>query len=668
MIRDPHSIIHNTKLVNDIKDAFETMSPKAMDKRANIEKQWNEYKDIFDMKHNPEKEVYESRYSSIAKIPTASNSLKKLARAVRRNVLPYTRPFEPQPSGTDDVMAYEESLERANRHAKYIEYQMFDTKTNNLRKRILPYITQYILYGLAVARIRHSHHVTTRSVNGIQVKEESLMPAIDFIDIFRWYIYPDKISDIMSAKLIWQWSVVRNARLKAMEKKGYYKNVDKALDMGEQLADGRMENTTTSNSYTINLGQEANKAAKTRSARTNSGPMDRLDIDRELLTREGGYSIIHEGYYIEDVAYTDADGVKHDRDGELEIVNFVYCNGEIIQARIVDELPYLITRVDDLPNEFYQHSSVRPIFRMLYIEEGLLAQTLQQVEVMGAVLARFDSRNGTPPPKKITPITIFDAPPGGFELFRISDTSRNNINTLGLLDSSIRESLFSSPPTDSNVNMRSRGSRTKGGMQQMAEDALQSIIEESMKIEDTLLIPMVEKFHKLNQRIDEDQMVQVPSGTKGELGALGYGHENIKIAPEDIQTPASYRWLGSMRVISESQLSQNAANFLAIASRYGEDQVNVDIVRILRGLYSTGFGQKDAEQVIKYPDGSNKVPIKVIASVLEAMMKAGEIDEDAAQKMIGFIKQLQSQQNQQPGGNGSRMPIASAPFMESINR
>lgn len=664
-ITDSFSILHNTKFVEKLKSDFELILPTIIRNRENIEKQWKEFQRIFTISHDENKEMISSRFAKLAKIPSASRSLKKMVRAIKRNALPYNRPFEPQVIGANmmEEEARNQAVKQANRHGGLIEHQMFNI--NKLRQRIPQSILQYILYGLTVAKVSQKHFMENVIADNKMHRREVISPYVDFLDIFRWYIYPEAISDIDAAKWMFEWSVVRTAKLRKMEKLGFLKNVNNAIENASTILNpNNITKSTTNTGYNIKVGDETNRFAKEQASRASKGLADSLNIDMNLLSKDGGYSLIYDGYYREDVGFTTLEGQQFKEDGEIENIRFVYCNGEILMARVEPDHPYIVCRADDLPNQFYQHSDTRAIFRLLYIEESILCQALENVERAGGKTTRYDSRMGASAQKTEKPYNQIDAPKDAYEEFYSQDTSQNGIKMVSFLESIIRENLNDSPPTQSNVNARSRGSRTEGGMELLTQDAMQTVLEETMKYEDCILVPLVNKFHKANQAIKQDLLIKTERGDFGDLAHTGMGYGQITVTPKDIQIPAEYKWLGSVRIISETRLMENAMNFLAILSKVPLDTVDIDLVRILRKIWTVAFGQRDADLVIK--ESGNNIPIELLMQAMQVMIQDGGLQPEVAKKMLQVIQQVSASPEGQQG-QGNMKSMSTEPLMNKIN-
>ncbi len=664
-ITDNYSILHNTKLIEKLKFDFESILPTIIKNRENIEKQWKEFQRIFTISHDENKEMVNSRFSKFAKIPTASRSLKKMVRAIKRNALPYNRPFEPQIVGQNmmDEQIRNKAVQQANRHGSLIEHQMF--KINKLRQRIPQSILQYILYGLTVAKVSQKHFMENVLDNGNMYRKEVLSPYVEFLDVFRWYIYPEAISDIDASKWMFEWSVVRTAKLRKLEKMGFLKNVNKAIENASEIVNpNNLTRSSTNAGYNINVGEESNRFAKEQASRAAKSQAGSLGIDMNLLGKDGGYNLIYDGYYREDIGFVTENGQTFKQDGEIKNVRFVYVNGEICMARVEPDHPYVACRVDDLPNKFYQHSDTRAIFRLLYIEESVLCQALENLERAAGKTVRYDSRMGASAKKTEKPYNQIDAPAGAYEEFFTQDVSQSGIKMAGHLESMIRESLNDSPPTNSNVNARSRGSRTEGGMELLTQEAMQTVLEETMKYEDCILVPLVDKFHKANQLIRNTMMINTNRGDNGSLAHAGMGYGIETVSPADIQIPAEYKWLGSVRIISETRLMENAMNFLAILSKVPLDTVDIDLTRILRKVWTVAFGQRDADMVIK--EAGNKIPMELLIQAMQMMMEQGAMDENVAKGLLQIIQQASmSPDGAQGGGNVKSM--STEPLMSKIN-
>lgn len=664
-ITDSFSILHNTKFVEKLKSDFELTLPIIIRNREAIEKQWKEFQRIFTISHDENKEMIASRFSKFAKMPTISRSFKKMVRAVKRNTLPYNRPFEPQVIGANmmEEKVRNKAVAQANRHGGLIEHQMFNI--NKLRTRVTPSILQYLLYGLTVAKVSQKHFMENIIADGKMHKREVISPYVDFLDIFRWYIYPEAISDIDASKWMFEWSIVRTAKLRKMERLGFLKNVNNAIENASQILNpANITKSTTNTGYNIKVGDEMNRFAKEQASRASKGLADSLNIDMNLLSKDGGYSLIYDGYYREDVGFTTKEGQQFKQDGEIENIRFVYCNGEILMARVEPEHPYIVCRVDDLPNQFYQHSDARAVFRLLYLEESILCQALENAERASGKTTRYDSRMGASAQKTEKPYNQVDAPKDAYEEFYTKDVSQGGIKIVGFLESVIRENLNDSPPTNSNINVRSRGSRTEGGMELLTQDAMQTVLEESMKYEDCILVPLVNKFHKANQAIKQDLLIKTERGDFGELAHSGMGYGQMTVTPDDIQIPAEYKWLGSVRIISETRLMENAMNFLAILSKVPLDSVDIDLVRILRKIWTVAFGQRDADLVIK--ESGNNIPIELLMQAMQVMIQGGELQPEVAKKMLQVIQQVSASPEGQQGQENMKS-MSTEPLMDKIN-
>jgi hypothetical protein len=664
-ITDNYSILHNTKLVEKIKFEFESILPTIIKNRTSIEKQWKEFQRIYTISHDENKEMISSRFSKFAKMPTASRSLKKMVSAIKRNALPYNRPFEPQVVGQNmmDEETRNQTVKQANRHSGLIEYQMFDI--NKLRQRIPQSILQYILYGLTVAKVSQKHFMENVLIDGEMIRKEVISPYVDFLDVFRWYIYPEAISDIEASKWMFEWSIVRTAKLRKLERMGFLKNVNKAIEnSGEIINPNNLSNTSTNRGYNIKVGDETNRFAKEKASRASGGIASALGIDVNLLGENGGYTLIYDGYYREDIGFTTLKGQQFKEDGEIENIRFVYINGEICMARVEPDHPYIVCREDDLPNQFYQHSNMRSIFRLLYIEESILCQALENLERASGKTTRYDSRMGASATKTEKPYNQIDAPAGAYEEFFSQDTSQSGVKMVGFIEGLVRENLNDSPPTNSNINARSRGSRTEGGMELLTQEAMQTVLEETMKYEDCILVPLVKKFHKANQLIKNTMLIKTDRGDLGELAHSGMGYGMEEVSPDDIKVQAEYKWLGSVRIISETRLMENAMNFLAIISKIPLDTVDIDLVRILRKVWTVAFGQRDADAVIK--EAGNKIPIELLVQGMQMLIEQGAMKPEGAQALLQVIQQASASPEGAPSG-GNVKSMSTEPLMNKIN-
>ena len=318
-----------------------------------------------------------------------------------------------------------------------------------------------------------------------------------------------------------------------------------------------------------------------------------------------------------------------------------------------------------MPNQFYQHSDARAIYRLLYIEESILCQAFENLERAAGKTTRYDSRMGASAQKTEKPYNQIDAPAGAYEEFFTKDTSQSGVKMASFLESIIRENLNDSPPTNSNINARSRGSRTEGGMELLTQDAMQTVLEESMKYEDCILVPIVNKFHKANQAIKQNILVKTERGDSGELATAGMGYGQQIVTPDDIQVQAEYKWLGSVRIISETRLMENAMNFLAILSKVPLDSVEIDLVRILRKIWTVAFGQRDADQVIK--EAGNKIPIELLMQVLQGLIQNGQMQPEAGKMLLQMIQQASAAPGEQQGQQGIKS-MSTEPLMNKINK
>lgn len=624
------SVIKNKNLIEKIKREFEAVVPIAVNKRQEkIEPQWKEYKDIFEGVHNENKELFKSRYTKYAKDPSVQKALKRLISSIKRNVLPYDRPFEPYPVRAVEKEEFERLMESAEKQARFLEYQIFDI--NKIRERLIVFITQYVLYGIAVAKT-YKKLVNLFSVleDGTISRIERLVPAVDFVDIFRWYIYPDTISSEDNAKWMWEWMFVRTAKIRAFARSGIYDKaaVEAALSGGSGLISDaeKSEAPTRKTAVGYELGRTGGKATTARP--------DAL-IDPMFLEKDGGYSAVYEGFYLEDVEYTDKSGKRHKEDGRLERISFTYLNGEIVRAEIVNDHNYIITREKNLPNQFYQASYMNPVYRPLYLSEGLYAQGLEHLENSSVVFMRYDPRFGTKMPKTLTPITSIAAGQGAFDIQKAQNNTPQFMQMMALTQSGIRESLHESQPSVTNVSMRSRGQRTKGGMDQNREEAFEGILQISAKIEDEFFIKLLKSFHSMNEEL-QDSLV-FPSKRKG----VGSAYDNVVITPQDIKVKSTYKWLGSARVETEKRVSEGIPNIYALFSKLDIEGLGVEIdhMHLIREYIRTALGIRNADHIITRMKG-DKIDTKTLMEMIVQLVEEELISKKAAQQILQLIQAI----------------------------
>jgi len=659
--RDVRNVIHNKELMSTIKKEFEQVIIEAPQRRQSIEAEWREFRNIFTLRHDEGKEIFRSRYSKFSKMPTPKRAISRLVEVIEKNLFPYTRAVEGMPisvraEGESDDQ-YKERLNAlkasVKRHSSLLEYQLFEQ--NQIRRRARPIILQYLLYDLGVAKVGaklEAQHVFSDNQVGLK---KLVMPTLSPVDIFRWYIYPDAVSEKSQAKWIYEWSVQRTSYLRLQEKLGLYHNVDRALS-SESYRD-MFETTTDQGSFHTHLGADAGARANRR---WYTRYQSKVALDNTFFRKDGGYVFVFDAYYKEDIEYTDGTGIHHPRDGIMETVNFVYVNGEIVSARLVENDPYLDCRSNGLPNEFYQQPRMRNIHRLLYMEESLFSQMMEHSSRLGGVVHNIDPSTGINSIEDFKPERVINIPPGSYAQHQIQDSTRGFLTVLNQLESLIREELADTPATEAKMGVLGRGARTKGGMEMMAERAAFTSLRETMTLEDRIFKPALDKFYKMNRDIESNVFIQVNHGDDSSMGSIGYGYENVVVTPRDIQTAANFRWLGSMRIMSEARIADGLKELMMVSSKYPEELVKVDHVALLRMWVEQGLGIRNADAIIQEPDQETSIPLPIIATFLGQMTGNPDQAKQILQQLLIFSQQAK-------GGAMGGQPEGQSPNVKSMN-
>jgi len=651
-IKDVRNIIGNNYLIETIKREFKKVLVDAPEKRRKIEAEWLEFKNIFTMQHDRNKEIFRGKYTSLSKMPTPRRSINRIVEVIEKNLFPYTRAIEGMPlivraEGEDDE-SYKQRLNQlkaaVKRHGSLIEYQLFEL--NKIRKRARPIILQYLLYDLGVAKVGPKLHTQQVFANNQIGLRQMIMPSVAPVDIFRWYVWPDAISEKEQAKWIYEWSVQRTSFLKLQENLGHYRNIDKALS--KATYDSMFDTTTQEGGYQTHLGADVGARANRKWYRRYQG---NVNLDNSFFKKDGGYVFVFDGYYKEDIEYYDGNGKFHPKDGVLETVNFVFVNGEIVMAKLVEEDPYLDCRSNGLPNEYYQQPKMRSIHRLLYMEESAFSQFMEHLSRLGGIIHILDPNSGVNQVEDFKPERVLSLSPQMYQQHHVQDNTRGFLVGLGQIEAIIREELSDVPATEAKMGTPGRAQRTKGGMEMMAEKAAFASLRETMNLEDRIFKPILEQFYKMNRNIDSDMFIQTGyGGPEGELSSSGYGYENIIVTPSDIKTAANFKWLGSMRVMSEARLADGLRELIMASSKYPEELVKIDHVTLLRMWVEQGLGIKNGDAIIQEPDQQQSIPLPLLAQFFGQMFGNEEQAKQMLQQLMAYAQQAKAQNTPENGG------------------
>lgn len=567
----------------------------AKSERQSIEAEWEEFYKLYRIEKDERKIIFETQFTPFCKLSSTSIAVRRLLRSIVRALLPYARPFDinlvgsGQQEGEGLAEDTTHSLQTVKKRMNLIDYQLFER--NRFRDKAKQIVLQYLLYGVSPVR---TYWFTPRekayTLEGNKTVQRYLpsdgYPVVEPVNVARFYVYPHNIETLDTARYIFEFGVQTKDYLRALAKEGHVSDeqLEHAFDQPSQGTDVQGYGLPGS-SETVAVGFEFFSVSKEPMLR-------KLGIREADFNKEGAYAVTLDVWMRSDV---DGDGVD-------EWVNIFYVNGTPVRSwlsKLPWQHPYLVARANELPGEFYQHSIVRIGARLQYVAENILSVLLNHLKVHGLNTLRISRLSGEDVQLGVDKPVKMD--PDGVEPLVFPDRVRSLLAVLGQIENWGRSAIDGF--VGQAVGTAQRGARTKGGLALMAEDAQSGVVELASSLETQLFEPIIKRLDQMNlyylQGLQEDYTFPTRNGKEDTVPDRFTEQETIS-PTELLERPkVEHRWMGSMRLLSESAVADGLFTFAGIASKADPQKVEIDQVALLQKIYGILVSQAEAERIVK---------------------------------------------------------------------
>ena len=184
---------------------------------------------------------------------------------------------------------------------------------------------------------------------------------------------------------------------------------------------------------------------------------------------------------------------------------------------------------------------------------------------------------------------------------------------------------------------RGRAVQTATGMSILSGEALLQVRDVEENIEQGILNDMLDwMFSLLQQCLDRDLTLRA-------VGVDGAQLLETTVSRDSLLGNYDFEWLGSTTSFNQNVKTQQMLNFIQILARIppdylAQDNARVDWKYLLRNIWSTGFGDKEAQLIIK-----DIQPTRAVDAVIEnELFKVGRGDEVTVSQLDNDIEHANS--------------------------
>jgi len=439
-------------------------------------------------------------------------------------------------------------------------------------------------------------------VEGVKKVTRYIGPTMRVIDPFLFYVYPYTAQYTYDLELIFEDMMI-------------------GWDTLERMADTPIDPDRPE------LGNQVENWKEVKEMR-KGGPVssDKFQAEQIRLLARGLHSKSHK--YVEDPkrpmdftkAYwygtVDASGNSQDSEGfpppdVPQWWSLWVCGDEcLVQCRQnpwwKQQPPYLAAKFCEMQNEFWGYGVMFLLDHFQYFMNDTMNQTgdglvftLNPVVAMDANAVQFpdsirmapaarwlirDPRNSInfiDPPK--------DSPMAGIQVINFLVAMMNDVSNVA---------PFGGAGLQTAGRARGRAVQTATGMSIVSGEALLQVRDVVENIEQGVMNEMLSwMFSLLQQCLDRDLALRVD-------GAEGATVLETQVTRDTLIDGYAFEWLGSTFSFNQNVRVQQMLNFIQILARIppdflAQDNARVDWKYLLRQIWSTGFGDREAEQIIK---------------------------------------------------------------------
>lgn len=546
---------------------------EARNHRKALEEEWREVRRMVSLTHDAGRK-YVGR--SEAYVPLYKQARQALVSRLTRGLFPSDEYMDVQArnsSGPDD--------ESAKATKDYLQYEF--EKCAKLRVNMKPFLTQFLDYGWAVAKVWYHKQLaqTMRMTRANAMMGPQPARARDYAieglrfrarNVFFFYVWPTTVDDIEEATLVFEDMAVHKSFIEEMGRKNKWIRIQDALYAPFDPA------------YGYNMMELQQETANNSVNPTTGGPQGDPSHWRALTEAWFSMPLPREAYVAGEEVGTPVRVVAHIAGNVvLSVRRHPFWHGK---------LPYIVKRHNPEPGAFYNkgHGYTAKYMQylindfanqmndnmtyglnpMAFVNPALLAGPLSPLRP-GGVWLTTDVRNGI----------MFDRPP--------VEQVQYGITVLQLWISLLNDSI-GTPPILQGTSA-AKGARTATSSQILQTNAQNPIQDTVEDCEAEVMVPLMHMAYSLGQQYRTE-----------ELWVTVTGGPPVRITPQMLVGDFFMRWLASSQQANQAQRALQAQTFLqmvaALQPLLQMQGKSINPIPIIKRLWSDGFGFRGFDQIV----------------------------------------------------------------------
>jgi hypothetical protein len=591
--------------------------------RLSLEEEWVRIREMTLMQHNDERRYFgrSNKY-----LPVHAKNRQTLVSALSRALFPSDEYIDVAVRGGTGVDP--EALAKPVK--AYLQWE-FDVVAK-LRSRMKTFLGQLVDYGTSPMKVLYKKQLVKSEGKAILNQLMGDEPQVQFdkcyyeglrvttCDIFNWYVFPNTISSLDEATLIFEDYDVTRAYVEKMGRLGRWSEEDVDRVLHEPIQPDKQRKDITALEAAGGLSESRNQ-------------LQGETAEIITLTECWTYAKLPVRAYLPFEDPDDVVPVKVVLDGGGDVV-------EVIRNPYFHQRPpYVCARSNVMPGVFYGYGAGKTVEPFQLLANDFANQTndvgqygLNPVAVMNPSLMM-----GKPPP--LAPGATFYANDVQQALnFLRPDVEQLNYGFQFLqMYTSMGSEYGGAPP----IMQGQRGAKTATSTQILQKNAQNPIQDMAEDIENDVMTPMLQMAFKNAQQFREKQVLAAVAG------------KSIEVSRAQLCIDAELRWMASSQAANNQMRAQQAMQFVpmvaspAIAQSLMAQGKMVNYEPLLRHVWTDGLGYRDFSQFI--------VPINMAA------MMAGQPGQPGAPGQEpqdgGEVRSPNQGGEAQPGEEGDFMDV-----------
>ena len=424
-----------------------------------------------------------------------------------------------------------------------------------------------------------------------------LGPTFRVVDPFLFYIYPPTVRTIKEAQLCFEDQMVDEDTLERMART--------PIDPDHPELGNQVENWAEVKDY-LRQRDTGDKFQAEQIRLAERGLKSRAELGRIDPNRPVDLTTIYWKGSLQDEEDDDGKLIDEPPTWYKVLVTGDDIPVSIRQSPWWDQEPsYLAAKFAELTNEFWGYGLMFLLDHLQYFQNDVWNQTgdglvfsLNPIVALDATAIQFpDSIKYSPGARWL----LRDPTNSVFMMEPPKDTPQVGLAAVQAIASYMDTTANVSPSSPAPSPNGRGGSKAQGsatGMQIVAQDMQLQVKDVEECLEGGILTPMLPKcYSRFQQCLDVDLLLRM-KGTRGNVLV------ERQVSRDDLIGRFTWQWQGSVWTFNQNVKVQHMMNFLQILARVPpdflqQDNATVDWRYLLTQVWAIGFGDQEAERIIK---------------------------------------------------------------------